>query len=101
MSDATLSTSSKRSCSYRLCVNPRPVRAIAESVSAHRRTSDAATADSSTARNLIACEREAERRLQAGDRIGGAEGAVVPHGEGVDRELALGAGWDRGHLEPR
>ena len=41
MSAATLSTSSKRSCSYRLFVNARPVRAMPDSVSAQRSSSPA------------------------------------------------------------
>src|SRR4051794_41906262 len=41
MSAATLRTSSNRSFSYRLWVNPRPVRATAESVSAQRSRSTA------------------------------------------------------------
>src|SRR5262249_26401884 len=44
MSAATFSTSSKRSRSYRLCVKPSPVRAIPDSVSAHRKRSTADTA---------------------------------------------------------
>src|SRR5947199_7795074 len=43
MSAATFSTSSKRSCSYRLLVNPRPVRAMPDSASLHRKRSLAET----------------------------------------------------------
>jgi hypothetical protein len=43
MSAATLSTSSKRSCSYRLLVNPKPVRAIADRLSLQRSRSLAET----------------------------------------------------------
>ena len=50
MSAATCSTSSKRSRSYRLCVNPSPVRAIAASASLHRARSRALAVTACTLR---------------------------------------------------
>src|SRR5205823_4624358 len=53
MSAATFRTSSKRSCSYRLFVNPKPVRAMPDSASLHRSRSDAEIgASSATSPNL-------------------------------------------------
>src|SRR5437763_998839 len=60
MSAATFSTSSNRSCSYRLLVNPSPVRAIPDSASLHRRSSCA-----ETTRGSLASASATSRRLNA------------------------------------
>src|SRR4051812_46249759 len=63
MSAATFSTSSKRSCSYKLLVNPSPVRAMPDNASLHRNRSWAETMC-----GTLASASATSRRLTAGQR---------------------------------
>src|SRR3569623_1197827 len=77
MSAATASTSSNRSRSYRLWVNPSPVRAMPDSASAHRMRSDSVGAGRSlTVRPYRRARRPIPRSL-VGDGVDDAALALT------------------------
>src|SRR4051812_27347714 len=95
MSAATFSTSSKRSCSYRLLVKPSPVRAMPDNASLHRSKSWAETiwgaSSGAIGRTLIARKRgqHGPLHLLASTDVD-VLAARVGHVEGVDHFGAEG-----------